>query len=271
VGVWNRIPSSDMLIWPAMSIGSSAADNCPTAANPAQADADADGVGDACDACLADFDPGQRDQDADGLGDACDNCPLAANAGQQDGDADGVGNPCDNCPSAPNPSQQDTDEDGIGDACDDPPALEAEPNQDCAQANPFVLGDLVFSSLVPGSDLDFYKVTLGSDMFFEIETDGDTGGDTVIGLFTPDGQTFLACEDDNPTLNDFYSFFRCCLPPGEYCIAVVPFQNGATQPTPINDYTVHFRYGGVCDANPDPLQSNCGFENNFGGCNVLVP
>jgi hypothetical protein len=94
----------------------------------------------------------------------------------------------------------------------------------------------------------------------------------VIGVYTPDGQTFIACEDDNQaTINDLYSFFRCCLPPGQYCIAVVPFQNGGTQPVAIQNYNVQFRYGGTCDANPNPAANNCGFENTFGGCNILAP
>jgi hypothetical protein len=47
-------------------------DNCPDVANPDQADAD-----------------------HDSLGDACDNCPLVANPDQADSDLDGQGDPCD--------------------------------------------------------------------------------------------------------------------------------------------------------------------------------
>ncbi len=69
-------------------------DNCPDTPNPDQADADSDGIGDACDECT--------DSDGDGLGDpgyAAGICPV------------------DNCPETPNPDQTDTDGDGIGDAC----------------------------------------------------------------------------------------------------------------------------------------------------------
>jgi hypothetical protein len=95
-----------------------ACDNCAGVANAAQTDADLDGTGDACDTCT--------DLDGDGLGspgfpaNACppDNCPLAANPAQEDADADGVGDACDNCPGIANPTQTDADHDAAGDACD---------------------------------------------------------------------------------------------------------------------------------------------------------
>ncbi|MGD8921995.1 MAG: C1 family peptidase [Candidatus Zixiibacteriota bacterium] len=62
-------------------------DNCPSVANPNQADNDHGGLGDACD----------DDDDNDGVADVVDNCRSTFNPDQADADGDGVGDACECC------------------------------------------------------------------------------------------------------------------------------------------------------------------------------
>jgi hypothetical protein len=89
-------------------------DDCDTECD---LDDDSDGVPNCCDNCPSIANPDQADGDGDGEGDVCDNCPTTFNPAQIDTDSDGLGDLCDNCPNVANPGQEDCDNDGHGDAC----------------------------------------------------------------------------------------------------------------------------------------------------------
>lgn len=140
-------------------------DNCISIPNADQANADADGFGDACDPCDNDPDndidqdgfcadeedcplDGDKtasgecgcgvpdaDSDGDGAADCNDPCP---NDADDDRDEDGVCGDSDNCPDVANPDQADSDGDGQGDACQDP-AGQPEPQN--RPRPPFPPGD----------------------------------------------------------------------------------------------------------------------------------
>jgi hypothetical protein len=93
--------------------GATDASDLQCGACPAGFDADGDGACDWDDNCLAISNPAQLDAEGDGIGDACDGCPSSPGV-----DEDGDGVCADNCPTVPNAGQLDSDGDGTGDSCD---------------------------------------------------------------------------------------------------------------------------------------------------------
>jgi hypothetical protein len=157
-------------------------DNCPLDANGTQADADLDGVGDACDVCPDD--PG-NDADLDGLCAPADNCPTVSNNDQADGDGDGVGNVCDNCPAESNLGQDDFDLDGAGDACDSDDDNDAYPDVDeTTNCSP------------PSDPLDPASTPLDTDADLSCDSlDDDDDNDTVMDGEDVAPLDALACRD----------------------------------------------------------------------------
>ena len=113
-------PAVDPFIFCESSLPIYPASNDPGGNFDAAGDADGDGVSNADDNCPEDANQDQADADADGYGDACDAPPP-------DADGDGIIDSEDNCPVDGNADQRDTGGDGTGDACETPPQAVAQP------------------------------------------------------------------------------------------------------------------------------------------------
>lgn len=183
-----------------------AVDNCPMIANPDQADADMDEIGDACD----------DDGDNDGVADAEDNCPMVANPDQYDLDRDGQGDACDPDPDGDGLDdaaelakgtdrlRADTDADGVNDGEDTCP-LQAD------RVGADTDGDGAGDACDPDDDgdgvLDFADncVTIanpgqGEECAGDIDGDGVADGDdTCPTVLNPD-QTITPCVSRFETL-----------------------------------------------------------------------
>lgn len=92
-------------------------------------DLDQDGYDNNYDNCPDDWNANQADADNDGIGDACDSTPNGGgDNSNNDADGDGVSNSTDNCPTNYNPNQADNDRDGVGNVCDSTPDGDPTPS-----------------------------------------------------------------------------------------------------------------------------------------------
>ena len=78
------------------------------------------------------------------------------------------------------------------------PVPESEPNNSAATANPLVLAggcQAASGAISPSGDLDYYFFTAapGAKLWAGV----DTGGDSILTLFGPDGTTVLETDDDD--------------------------------------------------------------------------
>lgn len=126
------------------------------------------------------------------------------------------------------------------------PLAEMEPNDSCGEANAVSLGEAPLASIDPAGDRDHFLLTVPVAGYVAIETDGPLG-DTVLNIASMDGSVQIGCDDDAG--NGLFSRWGCCLPAGDYCVAVKDYADNGTIPT----YTIEFRDLGLCSPN-DPLQ-----------------
>jgi Zn-dependent metalloprotease len=256
-------------------------DNCRLVRNPAQADRERNGIGDACED--PDRDGVSNDGDGSGIvGDArctggsrsgCDdNCISVANRDQGDVDGDRIGDACDadadgdgvplfdpltgaadNCPLQWNPGQEDADADGVGDACDNCASLA---NSDQANHDRDPPGDACDADDDDDGILD------------DGDGSGSPGDGTCVGgattacddncPFTPNATQVdldengvgIACDPDEqaiPLLAEAASLRLLLLDSGPVRIPILPCLAGLTCPPILDRYRTQVRIEGLAN------------------------
>ncbi len=149
-----------------------------------------------------------------------------------------------------------TNGDGCSDTCQIEVAAEIEPNNTPAAATAngsFATNMLWAGGINPGSDDDYFQITLTTTVDLKIETFDGTGPancatiDTLIAFFAPNGTTLLASDDDdgpnacsivNPAVATDVGMRH--LLPGNYFVRIKSFSSA------IPNYTVLLTFTAVC-------------------------
>ncbi|MDD2716574.1 MAG: M6 family metalloprotease domain-containing protein [Candidatus Wallbacteria bacterium] len=111
-----------------------------------------------------------------------------------------------------------------------------EPDNDCAHTTLLSSGSpQTDHSLTPGTDEDWYRIVLPETSNIVLETSGDSGGDTVILLYSNTSAPAILSNDDYG-VTKYSRIQRAGLVAGTYYVQVKNFGN-----TLINSYTMNFQ------------------------------
>jgi hypothetical protein len=136
-----------------------------------------------------------------------------------------------------------------------PPIEETEPNTYCETGNEFDISQQVIAEMNPQCDFDAFLFTITEPTLMNLETNG---GDTAMLL--QDANQVICCDDDTgggPIWNSIIS--DACLPPGDYCVRIRPYDSSVTSP-----YTLDIINFGSCEPT-DPPQATCDWAG-YGAC-----